>query len=448
MGRRSLEMIVNLCKRRGIIFPSAEHYGGLGAVYDFGPLGTFMKEKVKQSWWRHFVTERKDVFPVDTSILTHSAVLNASGHISNFVDPLSECKNCHFRFRTDHLPSHGKCPHCGISDWTPPVQFNLLFETSLGAAEGSKKQVYLRPETAQGIFLALTQVRRAMRASLPFGISSVGKSFRNEVSPSSFIFRSREFEQMEIEYFVGAETNVDECVDSWVQHALNFFEHTLGIPSKQLRTVEIESGDRAHYSSRTVDIEFEWPWGWGELAGVANRGVFDLQSHRIGPACDDVCAVIEPSLGVERSLLAALIASLPGGNESDDERALHLPWNLCAYDVALLPLVRKDAQQNRLLDDYYRDASRAGFTVATDLTGSIGKRYRRQDEIGTLFAVTIDHESVERDGAVTIRHRDSMAQVRLDWNRVLATFRKWQGSNGVECWKELESIGEEVRREG
>ncbi|MBO9531621.1 MAG: glycine--tRNA ligase [Solirubrobacteraceae bacterium] len=427
-----MEKIVALCKRRGFIFPSSEIYGGVGSTYDFGHYGVLLKTNVKNAWWRAMLEERDDVVALDSAILQHPRVWEASGHLAGFSDPMVDCKTCGHRFRADHLeegkadltcprkPSKlaGQGPEC---DLTEARDFNLMFKTQVGAVESTASVAYLRPETAQGIFINFKNVLQFARKKPPFGIAQVGKSFRNEITPGNFIFRTREFEQMEMEFFVPP-SEVNDWYEHWKQERYSWYVR-YGIRPDHLRMREHESDELSHYSSGTADVEYLFPIGWSELEGVANRGNFDLTQHTefsgekleyFDTATKDRYTphVIEPAAGADRATLAFMVdaydeETLEGG---DVRTVLRFHPQLAPITAAILPLVRKDGQPELAQD--VRESLRGIVRTEYDEGGSIGKRYRRQDEIGTPWCVTIDHESVE-DRTVTIRERDSLAQSRV-----------------------------------
>jgi len=415
----SLDKLVSLCKRRGFIFQSSEIYGGINSCWDYGPLGVELKNNVKRAWWRAMVQGRDDVVGLDASIIMSPDVWRASGHVENFTDPLVECSACHRRFRADELAGDGLCPVCG-GMVGPPRQFNLMFKTFLGPVEEDAAVVYLRPETAQGIFVNFLNVQKSTNRRLPLGIAQIGKSFRNEISPGNFIFRSREFEQMECEYFVRPQA-ADEAYEHWKRERFQWYLN-LGIPTGLLRLREHAKEELAHYSTGTTDIEFLYPWGWGELEGVAQRGDFDLRQHSQASGkdlsyVDDLTNerflpyAIEPAAGVDRSLLAFLFAAYDEEPDKEGTRTvLRLHKSLAPTKVAVLPLSKKD--QLCATAREIAASLRPHVVTAYDETASIGKRYRRQDEVGTPFCVTVDFDSME-DKAVTVRERDSMSQERI-----------------------------------
>jgi glycyl-tRNA synthetase len=421
-----MDKLVSLCKRRGYIFPSSEIYGGLGACYDYGPLGVELKNNVKASWWKTVVQERDDMVGLDASILMHPQTWVASGHVDGFADPLVDCKQCRRRWRADELDGT-VCPDCG-GELTEPRMFNLMFKTFLGALEDEADIIYLRPETAQGIFVNFQNVLSSTRKKLPFGIAQIGKSFRNEITTGNFIFRMREFEQLEIEYFVRPGTD-EEWFERWVEDRLNWYV-SLGIRKENLRLRPHDREELAHYAKTCTDIEYLYPIGWSELEGIANRTDFDLKQHadcsgKDMSYYDDetkehiVPYVIEPSAGVDRSVLAFLTDAYDEEPDKDEIRVvLRLHPDLAPIKVAILPLSKNEKLlplSQRVYDDL-----RGCWMVHYDNAQSIGRRYRRQDEVGTPFCVTIDFDSLE-DNAVTIRERDSMKQIRVPIEELKST---------------------------
>ena len=414
----TMEKLVSLCQRRGFIFPSSEIYGGLSGCWDYGPLGVELKRNVKQAWWQSMVQERDDMVGLDTSILMASQVWIASGHVDRMVDPLVECKSCNQRWRADELDEH-KCPACG-GELTEQRMFNVMFKTFAGPVEEDASVIYLRPETAQGMFVNFDNVLQSTRRKLPFGIVQIGKSFRNEITTGNFIFRSREFEQMEIEYFVKPGTD-DQWFNFWLQERLNWYVKN-GIKREHLSLLEHEKAKLAHYAKRVCDITYLFPMGWGELEGVANRTDFDLKQHSAASGktldyFDDetkehyVPYVIEPSAGVDRSILAFLCDAYAEEPDKDETRVvLHFHPSLAPIKAAILPLSKKENLAAFAKDIYA--SVRKNMMAQYDDTQSIGRRYRRQDEIGTPYCVTVDFQSLE-DNRVTIRDRDSMQQIRI-----------------------------------
>jgi len=414
----SMDKIVSLCKRRGFVFPSSEIYGGLASCWDYGPMGVELKRNVRDAWWKAVVHERADVVGLDTSIMMHPRVWEASGHVDGFADPMVDCKSCRLRWRADELEKE-VCPGCGGA-LTEPRMFNLMFKTFMGPVEEQANTVYLRPETAQGIFVNFENVMTTSRKKLPFGIAQIGKSFRNEITTGNFIFRTREFEQLELEYFVKPGTD-GEWFDYWVKERFDWYVK-LGIKKENLRLREHDKDELAHYARACYDIDYLFPMGWSELEGIANRGDFDLTQHAKASGKEFlyfdaeanekyVPYVIEPSAGVDRSVLAFLIDAYDEEDiEGEKRTVVHLHPALAPIKVAVLPLSRNE-RLTPLAKSVYRQLC-SSFVTDYDDSQSIGRRYRRQDEIGTPFCVTIDFESLE-DKQVTIRDRDSLAQIRV-----------------------------------
>lgn len=422
--------ILSLSKRRGFVFPSSEVYGGLGSTWDYGPLGVELKRNVKEAWWRAVVSERDDVVGLDAAILMHPRVWVASGHVENFSDPLVECRRCHRRFRQDQLDS-ADCPEPDCArDFTEPRRFNLMFRTFMGPVEESSAEVFLRPETAQGIFVNFQNVQTATRKKLPFGIGQIGKAFRNEITPGNFTFRTREFEQMEVEFFVKPGTD-DEWLQRWVQDRFDWYVG-YGIRPDNLRLRQHAGDELAHYAKATYDIEYRFPWGWGELEGIANRADFDLRRHTEYSGenltyFDDETHerytpyVIEPSGGVDRATLAFWLDSYDEEPDGKDIRTvLHLHRALAPVTVAVLPLSR-NARLTPTARGVY-DLVRRRFKCQFDDAQSIGRRYRRQDEIGTPYCVTVDFDTLD-DQAVTVRDRDTMTQERIPVSELLGVLQ-------------------------
>jgi len=416
-----MDRVVNLAKRRGLVFPSSEIYGGFRSTWDYGPLGVLLKRNVKDAWWRSMVQLRDDIVGLDASILMAPKVWEASGHVATFTDPLVDCRNCKERFRADHLPASGACPNCGSKDsFTEARHFNLMFKTFVGPVEDDASVAYLRPETAQGIFVNFKNVQTTTRKKPPFGIAQIGKSFRNEITPGNFIFRTREFEQMEMEFFVPPE-DAPRWYEYWVQERYRWFIE-LGVPESMLRIRPHDPEELSHYSAATSDLEFAYPWGWGELEGIANRADFDLTQHSKFSGEDltffDQDAdrrylpyVIEPALGADRAMLAFLLAAYHEEEVKGEKRTvLRLHPSLAPNQVAVLPLSRNEKLAP--LTGKIADSLRRRYVIDVDDAGSIGKRYRRQDEVGTPLCVTIDFDSLD-DQAVTVRDRDTMEQERI-----------------------------------
>ena len=443
----NMDKIVSLARRRGFIFPSSEIYGGLSGCWDYGPLGVELKRNVKQAWWQAMVQERDDMVGLDTSILMHPQVWVASGHLQGFSDPLVECKNCHLRWRADELKEK-KCPSCS-GELTEEKMFNLMFKTFAGPVESDENIVYLRPETAQGMFVNFQNVINTTRRKLPMGIAQTGKSFRNEITTSNFIFRSREFEQMEIEYFVKPGTD-EKWFEYWYQERFNWYIK-LGINKEHLRLYEHTKEKLAHYARRCIDVEYLFPHGWAELEGIANRGDYDLRQHAKASGksldyYDDdtkehyLPNIIEPSAGVDRSLLAFMCDAYSEEPDKDEIRVvMHFHPALAPIKVAILPLSKKE-NLTAFAKPIFNEL-RKQWTVQYDDTQSIGRRYRRQDEVGTPYCVTVDFQSLE-DHRVTVRERDSMNQIRIPISELKKTLEaKLGGENilvlppGGEVWK-------------
>ncbi|MEU8117219.1 glycine--tRNA ligase [Spirillospora sp. NPDC049024] len=451
MARRSdvLDTIVNLAKRRGLVYPSSEIYGGLRASWDYGPLGVELKNNVKRQWWKSMVQGRDDVVGLDSCVILAREVWEASGHVQAFVDPLTECQSCHKRFRADHLEEayeekHGRppangladitCPNCGVKgSFTEPKMFNGLLKTYLGPVEDESGLAYLRPETAQGIFINYLNVQQSARRKVPFGIGQIGKSFRNEITPGNFIFRTREFEQMEMEFFVKPGSD-EEWHQYWIDERMQWYVD-LGIRKENLRLFEHPQEKLSHYSKRTVDVEYRFDFvgsEWGELEGIANRTDYDLTTHSKASGADlsffdqesgerFTPYVIEPAAGVDRCTLTFMMDAYtedeaPNAKGKMEKRAvMRLDRRLAPVKVAVLPLSR-----NADLSPKARDLAaqlRRNWNVEFDDAGAIGRRYRRQDEIGTPFCVTVDFDTLE-DDAVTVRERDSMSQERIAISQV------------------------------
>ncbi len=423
----TMDKIVALCKRRGFVFPSSEIYGGVGSTYDYGHYGVLLKNNVKARWWQSMLAQRDDIVALDAAIIMHPRTWEASGHLAGFTDPLVDCRTCGQRFRADKLED-AQCPrkpskHPGEfadCDLTDAREFNLMFETTVGPVKESGATVYLRPETAQGIFVNFKNVLQFSRKKPPFGIAQIGKSFRNEITPGNFIFRTREFEQMEMEYFVPP-PDAERWFEHWLGERMRWYTE-LGIRPDHLRLRPHDTDELSHYSSATSDVEYLFPIGWSELEGIANRGDFDLRQHAkfsgekleyFDQATGEryVPHVIEPAAGVDRATLAFLVDAYDEEEiEGESRTVLRLHPALAPVKVAVLPLVRKDGQPEVAREVF--EAVRSRVAAEYDEGGSIGRRYRRQDEIGTPFAVTIDHQTLE-DRTVTVRDRDSLAQERI-----------------------------------
>lgn len=458
---KTMEKLVSLCKNRGFIFPGSEIYGGLANSWDYGPLGVEFKNNVKKAWWKKFVQEYKDNVGLDAAILMNTGVWRASGHVGGFSDPLMDCKECKARFRADklvedHMTEQGVevasadgwsneqlmdyikennivCPKCGKLNYTDIRQFNLMFKTHQGITEESANEVYLRPETAQGIFVNFKNAQRTSRKKVPFGVAQIGKSFRNEITPGNFTFRTREFEQMELEFFCKPGTDL-EWFKFWKDYCWNFLLN-LGMNKENLRIRDHGEEELSFYSNATSDIEYLFPFGWGELWGIADRTDYDLNKHAehsgqdmtyLDPSTNEkyVPYVIEPSLGADRVTLAFLAEAydeeeIGTEDKSDVRTVLHLHPALAPFKAAVLPLSKKLSEK---ADEVYADLAKK-FNIDYDETGSIGKRYRRQDEIGTPFCITVDFDTLE-DNCVTIRNRDTMEQERIQISEVEAYIAK------------------------
>lgn len=419
-----MEKIVSLCKRRGFIFQSSEIYGGLGSVWDYGPLGIEVKRNLKEAWWRSYVHGRDDIEGLDAAILMLPAVWMASGHVTSFEDTLVDCKACKKRFKVEHALGK-KCPECG-GELTEARQFNLMLKTRLGPIEDEGSLSYLRPETAQGIFVNFQNVVNSMRRKIPFGIAQIGKSFRNEVTTGNLTFRSREFEQMEIEYFVKPGTD-EEWYEKWVEDRFNWYIK-FGISKENLRKRQHKKEELAHYAKACTDIEYKFPFGWSELEGIANRTDFDLKQHMrlsgkdlqyFDEGSNDkyLPYVIEPSGGIDRSILAFLTDSYKEEEVKGEKRvSLALHKSLAPIKVAILPLLRNRPEIVKMAKEISADL-KANFKVMYDDTASIGRLYRRQDEIGTPYCITVDVDSLS-DKKVTVRDRDSMKQDRISVSKI------------------------------
>jgi len=422
------EKIVKIAQNRGFVFNASSIYGGLRSSYDYGPLGALLKDNISQLWWKALKTSEVKIYPVDTAIIQSTDVWKASGHLSEFSDPMVECKNCNSRFRSD---SNFENVCCDQQELTDPKNFNLMFETNIGPVVNENSQVFLRPETAQGIFVNFENVLRTMRAKLPFGIANIGKSFRNEITPGQFIFRTREFEQMEIEFFCKEEDS-EEWMDYWTNKRLNWYKD-LGLKEEYLRLRPHVPDELAHYAKSTVDIEFLYPWGWGELEGIADRGDYDLKAHQEKSGKDltyfdskdnskHLPSVIEPAGGLTRTLFAVLLSTYEEEElENGDIRTLFkMNFEIAPIQIAILPLSKKDDLINicneidTILSSQYR--------TEIDVTQSIGKRYRRQDEIGTPNCITVDFDTLD-DRCVTIRNRDTMKQERIQISKLVEYFQ-------------------------
>lgn len=436
-----MEKIVSFCKRRGFVFPSSEIYGGFANAYGYGPYGVELKNNIKKTWWRMFVQERPDIVGIDGPILLHTKLWQASGHTEGFNDAMVDCKACKKRFRADHLIESVigkdlegdlvgmnaalqdglKCPECGKSNWTEAKYVSQMFKTEMNSFEGP---VYLRPETAGAIFIEFKNVLDSMRVKLPFGIAQIGKAFRNEVVARNFIFRTREFEQMEIEYFINPKAEWEPMFDNWLNEQERFVT-ALGAKKEDVRRREHPKEKLSHYSRKTVDIEYNFPFGWGELFGLAHRGDFDLTQHNkhsnviqeyIDPQTNEkfVPHVLEPTFGLDRSILVALLAAYNEEVIGDDDMrvVMKFPKNIAPIKIAIFPLLKNKPLLVEKAQQIF-DILKMHYVCEFDDNGNVGKRYRRQDEIGTPFCVTVDFDTIEKDNTVTVRDRDTMDQIRV-----------------------------------
>ena len=419
------EKVVKVAQARGFVFNASSIYGGLRSSYDYGPLGVLLKNNIANYWWKDINNDSEiSIFPVDTAIIQSSEVWKASGHLAEFSDPMVDHKPTGERFRADQVPDD-----IDKAELTEPRQFNLMFETNIGPVQNDNSAVYLRPETAQGIFVNFENILRTMRAKIPFGIANIGKSFRNEITPGQFIFRTREFEQMEIEFFCKDEDE-SKWFDYWVDKRMEWYK-SIGIPDDSLRLREHSDNELAHYASKTVDIEFLYPWGWGELEGIANRGIFDLSSHEKASGKDlsyfdpetnqkIIPTVIEPAGGLTRTLFALLCACYDEDEVNDTIRTLfRFDFNIAPIQIGILPLSKKDELIE--ISNKIKNILQENYRTEIDVTQSIGKRYRRQDEIGTPYCITVDFDSLN-DNAVTVRNRDTMQQERVEIINLLSFF--------------------------
>jgi len=431
-----MEKIISLCKRRGFVYPASEIYGGFANTFDYGPLGTELKRNIKDQWWKKFVVEQGSIVGLDSAIIQNPKTWIASGHLSSFSDALMECLDCHARFRADHMEEgkfiggkameKNQCPACGGKKFTDPKEFNLMFKTFVGVTEDTAATAYLRPETAQGIFTNFMNILQSNRVKIPFGIAQIGKAFRNEITPGNFIFRTREFEQMEIEFFVEPKTEESKkWYDYWIKTVEEYYTG-LGLKKENLRIREHEKEELSHYSSGTSDVEYAFPFGASELGGIAQRTDFDLKQHEKVSGQElkyfdessgkrYIPYVIEPSLGVDRAMLAFLVDAYDESDGTDGRAAgeitLRLHPKLAPYKVAVFPLVKKEGLPD-IAKKIVADLRKSGVMTFYDESGSVGRRYRRQDEIGTPWCITVDFDSL-KDNTVTIRDRDTMEQERI-----------------------------------
>jgi glycyl-tRNA synthetase len=415
-----MDKLVSLAKRRGYVFQSSEIYGGINSCYDYGPLGIELKKNVKELWWKSMVYERDDIEGIDASILMHPKVWEASGHVEGFTDPLVDCKKCKIRWRADQIDATKGCPNCG-GELTEPRNFNLMFKTFMGPVEDDAHIVFLRPETAQGIYVNFHNVREASRQKVPFGIAQIGKAFRNEITPGNFIFRTREFEQMEMQFFVKPGSD-EEWFEFWKEKRFAWYER-LGIRKEKLHFHQHGENELAHYAKAAFDIEYEFPYGWSEIEGIHNRTDFDLNRHQEYSGKDlryfdqeagekYVPYVVETSTGVDRLMLTALVDAYA---EEEERVVLRLKPQIAPVKAAIFPLVKKDGMPE--VAHEIVNSLRKDFKVFYDESGSVGRRYRRQDEAGTPYCITVDSQTLE-DGTVTVRERDSMEQIRVGKDKV------------------------------
>ena len=466
MENNLMEKVVSLCKRRGFVFPGSEIYGGLANTWDYGPYGVALKKNVKDIWWKYFVEDRDDMVGLDAAILMNPKTWEASGHVASFSDPLIDCKKCNTRHRGDKLledkigvkktaeialeelndmltKEEIKCPDCSECDWTDAKTFNLMFKTQQGVVEGEQADIYLRPETAQGIFVNFKNILNSCRVKIPFGIGQIGKAFRNEITPGNFTYRTREFEQMEIEYFVHPDGK-DKLFEEWKEQSKNFFTNILGVKTDNLRFREHTDKELSHYSSKTFDVEYKFPFGgihdgdeiWGELQGLADRGDYDLSQHEKfsgkdmkyrDPQTNEVYLphVIEPSFGCDRTILTVLIDAYNEEKIDDDSNRVVMKFkpSIAPIQVAVFPLLKNKEVLVKKAREVY-NLIKPNFRSEWDESGNVGKRYRRQDEIGTPFCVTVDFDTIEKDDTVTVRDRDSMEQERVKVDELVEYLEK------------------------
>ena len=430
----SIEKLVSLCKRRGFVFQSSEIYGGFSAIYDYGPLGVELKNNISKLWWKEMTQLNQNIVGIDSGILMHPKIWEASGHVGAFNDPLVDCKQCNSRYRADEFSqqfsainwSETKCPNCGtIGSLTEPRQFNLMFKTNVGPIEEAGSLAYLRPETAQGIYVNYKLVQGSMRLKIPFGIAQIGKAFRNEIIARNFIFRTREFEQMEMQYFVKPDTD-DEELETWKNKRFKFYLDHLGINNKNLRFKQHGDGELAHYAKEAWDIEYNFPFGWSEIEGIHNRTDYDLTRHEefsgknlsfVDQVNNDkyLPYIIETSAGLNRMLLAVL-ANAYWEDKENDRIVMKINPKIAPIKAVICPLTKKDGLPEKAKE--VMDSLKRNFKVIFDQQGSIGKRYYRQDEAGTPFGITIDHRTLD-DGTITLRHRDNQKQDRISIDQIL-----------------------------
>ncbi len=422
-----MENIISLCKRRGFIFQGSEIYGGLAGTWDYGPYGVALKENIKKTWWKRFVTDREDMYGMDAAILMNQNAWKASGHVGGFSDPLVECAKCKHRFRADQILDKDKCPDCG-GKLSEARQFNMMFKTNVGAVENADSISYLRPETAQGMFVNFKNILDTFHPKLPFGMAQIGKAFRNEIAPRDFLFRAREFEQMEVEYFIDPK-DWEKEFDAWEKIRLDWCLE-IGLPKNKIHIREHDKSELSHYSKRTTDIEFDFPFGQKELYGLAYRTDFDLKAHSTTSGADLsyfdeetkkrlVPHVIEPSVGVDRTVLAILSSAYTEDEMSGEKRTyLKFVPAIAPVKVAVFPLLKNKPELVKKAREVYTALKKEFEAVEFDDNGNIGKRYRRQDEIGTPFCVTVDFDTIEKDDSVTVRDRDSGKQERISLKEI------------------------------
>lgn len=424
-----MDKIVSLCKRRGFVFQGSEIYGGLAGTWDYGPYGAELSNNLKNLWWKMFVSLREDMYGVDAAIIMNPKVWESSGHVSGFSDPLVICEKCGHRFREDQLEDNTKCPDCG-GKLGAPKQFNMMFKTNIGASEDESSVTYLRPETAGGMFVNYKNIQDSIHPKIPFGMAQIGKAFRNEIAPRDFVFRSREFRQMEVEYFVKP-TEWETAFEEWRKTMLNWCGE-IGLDNNHVHELEVSESDLAHYSKRTIDFEFDYPFGRKELYGLAYRTDFDLKSHSAGSNVDlsyfdeenkerYTPHVIEPSLGLDRTILAVLCDAYREEENGEDIRVyLAFKPKIAPVKIAVFPLLKNKPELVNKAREVFKQLKKEFGAVMFDDNGNIGKRYRRQDEIGTPWCVTVDFETIEKDSGVTVRDRDTGEQKRMSVSELIS----------------------------
>ena len=428
MDNQLMEKIVSLCKRRGFVFPGSEIYGGLAGTYDYGPLGALLKKNIENSWIEYFVKSRENIYLVDSSILMHPKVWEASGHVENFADPVVECEKCKKRFREDQIEDKNKCAECG-GKLSSPNNFNLMLETKMGASEETAIKTYLRPEEAQSMFINFKNVLQSLSPKIPFGIAQIGKAFRNEITPRDFTYRVREFEIMEFEYFICPNDPWEAYFDNFLLEQKEWLSK-IGVDVKKLHSLEHPENARAHYSKKTVDLEFEYPFGIKELTGLSHRGDYDLKRHQefsgeSMEVLDEITGekfiphVIEPTISLERAVLALLLSSYREVGEGDDKRVfLKFPALVAPYKACVSPLLKNKPELATYAKKVFSDLKKEFGWIVFDDNGNIGKRYRRQDEIGTPFCIVVDFDTLE-DNTVTVRDRDTGSQERVKVDKLV-----------------------------